>query len=342
MAADSQNPAAQMKGSIPLAIACGNYDRTRALFDGQVQIEGCDPTFLPQSPGEIFFRAFVHKEYDVAELSLSSYVMGRARGDCAYVGIPVFLSRAFRHSAIYVRTDRNIKRPADLRGRTVGVPEYQVTAAVWVRGLLQDEYGVSPRDLRWTSGGLETPGRVEKLPFTPPSGVSVSAAPNGKTLSRMLAEGEVDAIIAPQAPSCFTHGVPNVGRLFPNFGADEEDYYRRTGVFPIMHIVGIKAELVARHPWLPASLYKAFRLAKDIALTALSDPDALRVSLPSLTWSAERAKALMGHDFWPYGLEENAKTLEIFLRYHFDQGLSQRRLTTGELFAASTASQFKV
>ncbi len=331
-----------MKQSVPLAIACGNYDRTRPLFDGRVRIEGCDPIFLPQSPEEIFFRAFVHKEFDVSELSLSSYVMRRSKGDCPYVGIPAFISRTFRHSAIYVRTDRDINRPADLRGRLVGIPEYQQTAAVWVRGLLQDDYGVSPRDLRWVSGGMEMPGRVEKVPFAVPSGVVLEGMPEGKTLSGMLETGEIDALIAPRAPSCFTRGVSNVGRLFTNFGADEEEYYRRTGIFPIMHIVGVKTELATRHPWLPASLYKAFLAAKDIALAALSDPNALTTSLPSQLWSAERAKALMGEDLWSYGLDENAKTLEVFLRYHVEQGLSQRRLTPGELFASSTTSQWKI
>ncbi len=331
-----------MKESIPLAIACGNYDRTRPLFDGEVRIEGCKPVYLPQEPGEIFFRAFVHEEFDVSELSLSTYVMRRAKGDCPYVGIPAFISRAFRHSAIYVRTDRNINRPEDLRGRLIGVPEYQVTAAVWVRGLLQDDYGVSPRDLRWVSGGLETPGRIEKVPFRPAAGVSLESAPEGKTLSGMLEEGGIDAIIAPQAPSCFARGVPHVGRLFSSFGAVEEEYYRRTGIFPIMHIVGVKTEMAARHPWLPASVFKAFLAAKDIAVAALSDPNALCASLPSLTWGAARARALMGKDFWPYGLDANAQTLEVFLRYHFEQGLSPRQVTVGELFPSSTTSQFKV
>ena len=170
----------------------------------------------------------------------------------------------------------------------------------------------------------------------------MEAAPEGKTLSGLLEEGRIDALIAPQAPSCFTRGVPTVGRLFAHFGVDEEEYYRRTGIFPIMHIVGIRTSLAARHPWLPATVYKAFAAAKDIAVATLSDPDALKISLPSLTWSAERAQALMGKDFWPYGLAANAGTLKVFLRYHFEQGLSQRRLTPDELFAPSTASQWKV
>ena len=331
-----------MTRALSLTIACGNYDRTRPLFDGRVPIEGCDPIFLPLQPEEIFFRAFVHEEFDIAELSLSSYAMRRAQGDCPYVGIPAFLSRAFRQSAVYVRTDRGIEGPEDLRGRSVGVPEYQMSAAVWIRGLLQDEYGVSPRDLHWVSGGLETPGRVEKIPFTAPAGLSLREAPQGATLSGMLEDGAIDALVAPRPPSCFLRGVSGVGRLFANFGVDEEAYYRRTRIFPIMHIVGIKSDLAARHPWLPASLYKAFEAAKDIAVAALADPNALTSSLPWQPWNAEQARTLMGKDFWPYGLEKNATTLEVFLRYHFEQGLSQRRLTPRDLFSESTTSQSKI
>jgi 4,5-dihydroxyphthalate decarboxylase len=331
-----------MTRALSLTIACGNYDRTRPLFDGRVPIEGCDPIFLPLEPEEIFFRAFVHQEFDIAELSLSSYTMRRAQGDCPYVGIPAFLSRAFRQSAVYVRTDRGIEGPEDLRGRSVGVPEYQMSAAVWVRGLLQDEHGVSPRDLRWVSGGLETPGRVEKIPFTVPAGLSLREAPEGATLSGMLEDGAIDALVAPRPPSCFLRGVSGVGRLFANFGVDEEEYYRRTRIFPIMHILGIKSDLAARHPWLPASLYKAFAAAKDIAVAALADPNALTSSLPWQLWNAEQARTLMGNDFWSYGVAENARTLEVFLRYHFEQGLSQRLLTPGELFPPSTTSQWKI
>ena len=330
-----------MSETIPLTIACGDYDRTRPLFDGRVPIEGCRPLYLRLTTEEMFFRAFVHEEFDVSELSLSSYVIRRSRGGCPYIGIPAFVSRTFRHSAIYARTDR-IGRPEDLRGRLVGVPEYQVTAAVWVRGLLLDDYGVRPQDLRWVTGGLEMPGRVEKIAFAAPSGVALDAAPPGQTLSGMLEDGRIDALIAPRAPSCFTRGAAHIGRLFANFGDVEEAYYRRTRIFPIMHLVGIKADLAARHPWLPASVYKAFAAAKDIAVSSLSDPNVLSVSLPSLTWSAERAKALMGEDFWTYGVEENAGTLEVFLRYHFEQGLSARRITADELFAPATASQWKI
>jgi 4,5-dihydroxyphthalate decarboxylase len=327
---------------IRLAVACGNYDRTRALFDGRVPIEGCDPVFLPLAPEEIFFRAFVHQEFDVAELSLSSYVMRRAQGDCPYVGVPAFVSRAFRHSAIYVRTDRGIERPEDLRGRRVGVPEYQMSAAVWVRGLLHEEHGVAPRDLRWVTGGMETPGRIEKVRFSPPPGLSLKPAPPDQSLSGMLEGGTLDALIAPRPPSCFVRGAPGVGRLFANFGTDEEAYYRRTGIFPIMHLVGVRTDLADRHPWLPASLYKAFAAAKEITLATLDDANVLATSLPFQLWHAEQARRLMGGDWWPYGLAENTKTLEVFLGYHFEQGLSPRRLAPAELFAPSTTSQWRI
>jgi 4,5-dihydroxyphthalate decarboxylase len=331
-----------MPSLLRLTIACGDYDRTRALFDGRVRIEGCAPIWLALAPEEIFFRAFGHEEFDVAELSLSSYVMRRAQGDCPYVAIPVFLSRVFRHSAIYVRTDRGIERPEDLRGRRVGVPEYQMSAAVWVRGLFQEEYGVAPRDLRWLTGGMETPGRREKVRFPVPAGLSVEPAPAEQTLSGMLETGAIDALIAPRPPSCFIRGASGVGRLFADFGHDEEEYYRRTRLFPIMHVVGVKTELASRHPWLPASVYKAFAAAKDLAIESLSDANALSTSLPFQVWHAEQARRLMGRDWWPYGLEDNVPALEVFLRYHVDQGLSPRRLTPAELFAPSTTSQWKI
>ena len=331
-----------MTEAVRLAVACGDYDRTRALFDGRVRIDGCDPVFLALPPEEIFFRAFVHEEFDVAELSLSSYTMRRSRGDCPYVAVPAFLSRSFRHSAVYIRTDRGVERPEDLRGRRVGVPEYQMSAAVWVRGLLRETYGVAPGDVRWITGGMETPGRREKVRFTPPAGVVVEAAPPDATLSGMLEDGAIDALVAPRPPSCLVRGAPAVGRLFAMFGRDEEDYYRRTGIFPIMHLAGVKVRLAERHPWLPASVYKAFQAAKALAVAALDDANALATSLPFQLWHAEQARGLMGVDFWPYGLEENRGTLEVFLRYHFEQGLSARRLAPAELFAPSTTSQWKI
>lgn len=314
----------------------------RALQDGRVRIEGCRLDFLALAPEELFFRAFRHQEFDVSELSLSSYLLSVDRGDAPYLAIPVFSSRMFRHSAIYVRTDRGIREPADLKGRSVGVPEYQVTAALWVRGMLQDEYGVRASDLRWRTGGLEEEGREEKLPLALPQGLEVLPVARGKTLSRMLAEGELDALVAPRAPSCFTRGEPGVGRLFPDFRRVEQEYFARTGLFPIMHAIGIRRRLCERHPWLAASVAKAFARAKELAQAELGDVTALAVTLPWLAAEVEDTRARMGADWWPYGVEPNRHALETLARYAHEQGVTRRRLAVEELFAASTLERARI
>jgi len=327
---------------LPISLACRGYDRVRALADGRVGVEGCELTLLPLGPEEVFFRAFSRAEFDVSELSLSTYLMTLGRDDPPYVALPVFVSRMFRHSAIYVRTDRGISEPADLKGRAVGVPEYQVTAAVWVRGMLQDEYGVAPSDLRWRTGGLEEPGRREKLALALPPGIEVRPVASDRTLSRMLAEGEIDALVAPRVPSCFARGAPGVGRLFADHRSVERAYYRKTGFFPIMHVIGIRRALLERHPWLARSVYKAFAEAKRVATAELADLTALQATLPFLAAELEDTRALMGEDYWPYGVEANRPALEALVRYSFEQGLSPRRLAVEELFAPATLEGFRV
>ncbi|MGE5146352.1 MAG: ABC transporter substrate-binding protein [Candidatus Eiseniibacteriota bacterium] len=327
---------------IGLTIACWDYDRTRALREGTVEVEGCDITMLSLSPEEAFFRAFRHAEFDASELSFSSYMMATSRGTCPYVAIPVFPSRVFRHSGIYIRTDRGIKAPADLKGRVVGIPEYQVTAAVWIRGILEDEYGVKPSDLDWRSGGMEEPGRHEKLALTLPPDVRMTAIGPNETLSAMLERGEIDAIIGPRVPSCFDRGAPNVARLFPDFRSIEKAYFKKTGIFPIMHVIGIRRSLVEAHPWLGSSLYKAFEQSKARCLPELSQMAALKITLPWVAQEAEDTRALMGDDFWPYGIDANRKTLDAFLRYHAAQGLSPRPMKLDELFLPSTMERAKV
>jgi 4,5-dihydroxyphthalate decarboxylase len=327
---------------VPLTVACWDYDRVRALIDGRVPIEGCDPTFFPLPVEETFFRALRHAEFDVAELSLSSYLLLVDRGDSPYVAIPAFVSRAFRHSAIYVRTDRGIDRPADLVGRIVGVPEYQVTAAVWVRGILEDEYGVKPSDLRWRTGGVEQPGRHEKVDLVLPTGVEATAIPRDETLAQWFLDGRLDAIIAPRAPSCFIERRPHIGRLFPDFRGAERAYFAKTGIFPIMHVVGIRRGLVAQHPWLAASLFKAFVQAKRACMPELAEIAALKITLPWLAAEYEQTIATMGQDFWPYGVAGSVPSLEAILRYHHAQGLSSRRHAIAELFAPTTLEQVRV
>ena len=324
-----------------LSLAVRDYDRTRPLFDGSVKIDGVDPIQMSLGPEEIFFRAFRNAEFDICELSLSSFTVTTADGRCPYVGVPAFVSRAFRHTSFYVRTDR-IKKPADLKGKRVGVPEYQLTANVWARALLQDEYGVKPSDIRWVRGGLEEPGRREKIAIKLPVDVRLEESPEGRTLSEMLAAGEIDAFIGPRVPSCFERGDPNVGWLFPDPTAAAIDYFKRTGIFPIMHLVGVRRSLVDQHPWLPAAVLKAFEQAKRVALELLSDTSATKVTLPFVEEQLKRARDLMGRDYWSYGVAPNRKVLESFLRHHHAQGLSSRPVAIDELFHPTTLETVKL
>src|SRR6186997_2581453 len=304
---------------LQLSLAVGPYDRTRALVDGSVQIDGVEPLCMTRSPEEIFFRAFRHSEFDVCELSLSSFTVKTAQGNCPYVGVPAFVSRAFRHTSIYVRTDR-IKEPADLKGKKVGLPEYQLTANVWARAILEDDYGVKPSDIHWIRAGIEDAGRPEKISIKLPADVKLEDGPPGKSSSQLLAEGAIDGFIAPRPPS-LAKNTPNVGWLFPDPTAAAKDYFKRTGIFPIMHLVGVRKTLAEQHPWLPGAVLKAFEQAKTAALTQLTDPSAAKVTLPFVEERVAEARALMGEDFWSYGLNANRKTLESFLRQHHREGL---------------------
>jgi 4,5-dihydroxyphthalate decarboxylase len=326
---------------LQLSVAVRDYDRTRPLSDGLVAIDGVDPIYLALDPEEIFFRAFRHAEFDICELSLSSFTVKTDQGTCPYVGVPAFVSRAFRHTSIYVRSDR-IKVPADLKGRRVGVPEYQLTANVWARAMLQDDYGVKPSDIHWIRGGLEEAGRPEKIAVTLPEDVALDDAPEGKTLSAMLEAGEIDAVIGPRVPSCFARRAAHVSWLFADPVAAAADYFKRTGIFPIMHLVGVKRELAEKHPWLPAAVFKAFEKSKSIALERLSDTSSAKVTLPFVEERLAQARALMGDDFWSYGVAKNRKTLETFLKHHRGQGLSQRAVTVDELFHPGTLETFKL
>ena len=325
-----------------LSVAIGDYDRTRPLIDGSVRIDGVEPVFMTLDPEEIFFRAFRHAEFDICELSLSSFTVKTAGGDNSYVGVPAFLSRAFRHTAIYIRTDRGIRSPTDLKGRRVGVPEYQLTACVWARALLQDDFGVTPSDIVWIKGGLEQPGRLEKIALALPANVRLESAPEGTTLSGLLEAGDIDAIIGPRMPSAFDRGDPHVGWLFSDPTRAATDYFRRTGIFPIMHLLGVRRERAERHPWLPAAALKAFERAKTIALTRLGDTSATKVTLPFVEEQLRAARALIGPDFWSYGVSGNRHVLEAFLRHHHGQGLSSRRVAVDELFHPSTLETHKI
>lgn len=327
---------------LDLSIAVGDYDRTRPLVDGAVQIDGVDPVFSLLYPEEIFFRAFRHAEFDVCELSLSSFALKTAAGDCPYVGIPVFPSRAFRHTSICIRNDRGIARPEDLKGRRVGIPEYQLTANVWMRAILEDEHGVRPSDVTWVRGGYEQPGRVEKIPIQLPAGVHVEPAGEGETLTGLLDRGEIDAVMGPRAPSIFDRGDPRVSWLYPDPAAAAAEWYRRRRIFPIMHILGLRRTIAEAHPWLPAALAKAFEQAKRAALAKLTDTSATKVTLPFVEESLRGARRLMGEDFWSYGFAANKHVLDYFLGHHHAQGLSQRLLAPEELFHPATLETHRV
>ena len=325
-----------------ITLACWDYDRTRALIDGTVAPDGLELVYLNQPVEETFFRMMRYKEYDASEMSLSSYVASLNQEHPPFIAIPVFPSRFFRHSCIFVSAKSGIRKPEDLKGRRIGVPEYQMTAPVWIRGILSDDYGVKVTDCEHFSGGEEEPGRDEKLKIAVPPSIRLKAIPGGKTLSRMLADGELDALVTARAPSTFHKEPDKVKRLFPNYVEVEKEYYRRTRIFPTMHTVVIRRDVYATNPWIAQSLTKAFTEAKTRAYELYKQTAALPAMVPWLVAELEEARREMGEDWWPYGLEPNRKALETFLRYHHEQGLSKRLFKPEELFARETLASFKV
>jgi 4,5-dihydroxyphthalate decarboxylase len=325
-----------------LTLACWDYDRTRALADGRVSPEGIDLNFVPLHVEETFFRMLRNREFDVAEMSLSSYCVSLMREDPAFVAIPVFPSRFFRHSCIFVSAKSGIREPKDLVGKRFGVPEYQMTAPVWIRGILSDEYGVAPTAVRYFTGGEEEPGRDEKLKLNLPPDFSVTPIGPSQTLSQMLADGEIDALHTARTPSTFYSRPGDVRRLFPNFVEVEKGYFRRTGIFPIMHVVAIRRSVYEANRWIAQSLFKAFSEAQALTYDNLAVTSAMTTMLPWQVAAVEEARAELGDDWWPYGFAKNRAVLDTFLRYHHEQGLSARRLAPEDLFAPETFEAFKI
>jgi 4,5-dihydroxyphthalate decarboxylase len=324
-----------------IALACWDYDRTRAIADGRIRPEGLEVDSISLPPEETFFRMARFREFDVSELSLSSYVVSCRHPERPFVAIPVFPSRSFRHSGVYVRAGGGIERPEDLRGGRVGVAEYQLTANVWIRGILAERHGLPVRDVTYVTGGLEDPRRVEKLALELPPEIRLEPAPAGQALSALLAAGELDAIYSPRAPS--TLGDGGVRRLFEDFQAVERTYLEETGIFPIMHVLAIRADVYEAHRWIARSLLKAFTAAKDEALASLREVAALKTSLPWTAAHVEEARALLGEDWWPYGLGPgNRRVLEAFLAYARDQGLAGDDLSVDSLFAPETMAEFAI
>jgi 4,5-dihydroxyphthalate decarboxylase len=325
-----------------LTLACWNYDRTRALLEARACPDGIDLNYLSLPVEETFFRMLRHKEFDAAEMSLSSYVLSLFHADRPFIAIPVFPSRFFRHSCIYVHTGSGIKEPKDLIGKRIGTPEYQMTAPVWIRGTLADEYGVPVNSVTYFTGGEEEPGRSEKLALDLPPDIRVERIGPTQTLSSMLARGDIDALYTARMPSSFRSGDGAVTRLFDDFATTERDYFRRTGIFPIMHTVVVRRDVYERDPWVAQSLYKAFCASQREAYEDLSQTAALKTMLPWLTAHVEETRREMGHDFWPYGIERNRRVLTTFLRYSYEQALAKQLLQPEQLFAPETLQSFKI
>lgn len=313
---------------LQLTLACAATDRTRPLMDGRVSVPGVDFTFLPGEPEDIFRRALRDKAFDVTELSMGSHIVTTARGDSPYVGVPVFLSRAFRHSAIYIRTDRGIHTAADLAGRTIGLPEYQQTAALWVRGILREHYGVDTRGIAWRTGG-------ERVAITLPPGLDVQ--PLGRDLEAALADGTLDALIAPRPPAGLGHGT--IARIYPDYRAEEMAWHRASGFFPIMHCLAVRKDVAERHPWLPLELHRALRQVKAISLAELQLVNVLRVSLPWIAAAYEEQAAAMGGDPWPYGFARNREEIAAMIRFAVADGLAATSIEPEALFHPSTLGE---
>jgi 4,5-dihydroxyphthalate decarboxylase len=317
---------------VPLTLACWNYDRTRPLMDGRVKPDGIDLDLRVMRPREAFPRMLKSREFHASEMSLASYVSLKGQGNCPFVAIPVALSKIFRHDCIYVRPDAGIKTPRDLKGKRVGAMQYASTGVVYIRGFLQHDYDVHARDMKWFIGGLETPAAAAALPSGLPDDISVQLLSPERTLSDMMAAGELDALISLYIPESFLAGASHIARLFQNPKEVAKDYYGRTGIFPIMHTVVIREDVHAEQPWLAKSLYQAFCAARDLAIEGLYDTDALHLSLPFLIDHVEETWRVFGKDFWSYGLAPNRPALAAIGQYVFEQHLSPRPVRPEELF----------
>lgn len=332
---------AQANGRVALTIAMTDYDHVRDFATGRVRAEGIDATFLTFSVEEIFFRFMKFREWDVSELSMGKYISLVSQNDKSLVGIPVFPSRVFRQQSLYVRADGPVKTAADLKGRRIGIPEWAQTASIYTRGYLVHECGLRLQDIEWHQAGVNQPGRVEKVELKLPDGVRYQPRPD-KSLDQLLLAGEIDAVMSAHPPEAFERGDKRVTRLFPDYRNIEEAYFRKTGIFPIMHVVAIRRDVYDRTPWIAMDLFKAFEEAKNRSVARVLDATAARVPIPWGFHYAEDARRLMGEDFWPYGIAGNRKTLEAFTRFAHEQGVCHRPVSVDELFPPQFQGSFKV
>jgi 4,5-dihydroxyphthalate decarboxylase len=326
---------------LTLTMASTEYDHTRDLVTGAVPIEGIDPIWLQLPIEEIFYRFLKHREFDVSEVSMAKYCSLVASGDTSLVAIPVFPSRVFRHSSVFVRADSDVRRPEDLAGRRIGVPEWAQTASVYSRGFLAHQYGVDLRSVQWVQAGVNEPGRREKVRLHLPQGITCTPVPD-RSLNDMLLAGDLDAVLSARPPSASAPADGRLVRLFADSRTEEREYVAKTGVFPIMHTVAIRREVVDAHPWVPMSLFKAFSAARDNSIDRVLDSAVARVPVPWFREFATEVWDFIGGEPWPYGVEANATTLDTFLQYAHEQGVCERRLAPADLFAPQVDAGYKV
>jgi 4,5-dihydroxyphthalate decarboxylase len=326
---------------LPLTLAISHYDHVTDLVNGRVPVEGVALTALTLQIEEIFFRQFNYGDFDCSEVSMGKYCSLISQGDSPLVAIPVFPSRVPRHSSIYVRRDGPVKAPKDLAGKTIGIPEWAQTASVYSRGMIAHQYGIDLTSIQWVQAGVDQPGRLEKVKLKLPPGIKYESRPD-KSLSGMLVSGEIDAALSAHPPSCFEHGHPNVVRLFPDYLEVEMQYVKETGIYPIMHTVALKREIVERNPWVAANLFKAFDEARRRSVERALNCTSSVLPLPWGYEFAKRMQAIVGDDLMPYGLEANRTTIDAFLQYAFEQGVCHRRVQPEELFPPRVQKSFRV
>jgi 4,5-dihydroxyphthalate decarboxylase len=327
--------------NVHLTLALNEYDHVRDLLDGTIHAEGIDLTVLRLPVEEIFYRFTIHREWDVSEMSFAKFIALTSQGDDSLVGLPVFVSRAFRHSSLYVRADSDITRPEQLAGKRVGLPEWAQTAAIYSRGMLAHDYGVDLTSIHWHQAGVNDPGRVEKVKLNLPEGIRYTPVPD-KSLTGMLLSGDVDALLTARPPAPYGKADGRVRRVFEDYREVELDYWKRTGIFPIMHLIAIRRDVYDRHRWVAMNLLKAFEEAKNRSLARIRDITASFLPLPWVPDTANTSRSVLGEDFWPYGIEANRTTLDAFAQYAFEQGVCQRKVPVEELFAPEVRSKFKV
>lgn len=330
-----------MSMNIHLTVAVGDYEHVRDVVDGTVKVDGADLTVLRMPPEQAFYRFIQHQEFDVSELSLAKAIAFASVGDPRFVLLPVFPSRVFRHSSIYVRRDAGLRRPEDLTGRRVGVPEWAQTAAVYTRGMLMHAHGVRLDAVQWFQAGVNEAGRKEKAMLKLPPGVHCTPVPDA-SLSEMLLDGRLDAVLSARAPDAFIQHPDKVGRLFDDSRAAERAYHAATGVFPIMHALAMRREVYERNRWLARNLMNAFEEAKNRSLQRALDVTASHFVLPWVADLARDAQAMLGTDFWPYGVQANRVTLEAFCNFAFEQGVAHRPMQPDELFVPEVLTQARV